>query len=374
MAWKGAKIGVGYRIDIPPSECEIELSTGLPPHVKDRHGTRQGRLTAEEFAGFQISVNNKKIAIWQCVCDCGKRINVLMGPSKRRAQSCGCLHSEYHTHHGASGDNASWAERKAHRAWFSLLKQSSNSSKFSFPSPIGREIKMHAPWLEDFHSFLKDMGLPPTPDHVLSRIDYNKDFEPKNLRWIHKKENSQKVFSHINQFKKSPLIMSYKDELIKLIEKYPDATAAEYCKLIADATGVQTSKTTMYKNLHDLGKGMVRKKNRWPPYNDELIELVKKYPNATAKRHRELLANVTGVQVSESAIHRNLGNLRKRGLVIVPNKIRMSLYKDELIKLVEDYPDVTAAEYCKLFAEATGIRVSESAVYRNIKKLGLSQP
>jgi hypothetical protein len=205
MARKGAKIGVGYRIDMPASECDIELSTGLPPHVKNRHGTRQGRLSAEEFAGFQVSKRGSRIAIWQCVCDCGKRINVIMGPSKERTQSCGCLHHDYHTHHGASGDTASWAERKAHAAWVSLLKQSSNSSKFSMPSPTGRELKMYEPWLTDLHAFLNDVGLPPTPDHVLSRIDYNKDFEPKNLRWIHKTENSQKVLAHTNQFKKSAL-------------------------------------------------------------------------------------------------------------------------------------------------------------------------
>jgi transposase len=108
--------------------------------------------------------------------------------------------------------------------------------------------------------------------------------------------------------------MSYKDELIKLIETYPDATAEEYCKLIADATGVQTSKATMYKNLHDLGKVFVRNKIHWPSYKDELIQLVEQHPNATIVKYCELVANATGIKVSESAMRSNFKKLQEQGL------------------------------------------------------------
>jgi hypothetical protein len=45
-----------------------------------------------------------------------------------------------------------------------------------------------------FKNFLADMGLPPTPEHTLDRIDNSKGYEPGNVRWAnHKQQMTNRV-------------------------------------------------------------------------------------------------------------------------------------------------------------------------------------
>jgi hypothetical protein len=134
------KIGDGSRIDIPASECTIELSTGVPDKVKDKRGVRQGRLVVQEFAGFQLSGTRRR-TIWLCVCDCGNTICTVISPS-RRVHSCGCLNREVHTTHGArmGGWDVKTAERQAYRVWLSQVRHCYNPNSPSYPTVGGRAI------------------------------------------------------------------------------------------------------------------------------------------------------------------------------------------------------------------------------------------
>jgi hypothetical protein len=50
-------------------------------------------------------------------------------------------------------------------------------------------------------AFLEDVGLPPTPQHLLARLDYDKDFEPGNVRWIPRTEHDKRAITHSVQQK-----------------------------------------------------------------------------------------------------------------------------------------------------------------------------
>lgn len=54
-------------------------------------------------------------------------------------------------------------------------------------------------------------------------------------------------------------ILEYKEQLLTLVEQYPDATLAEYCELLADETGLWVSVSTMCQTLKRLNRP--RKKN-----------------------------------------------------------------------------------------------------------------
>jgi hypothetical protein len=260
MTHKGQKIGDGCRIDIPASECAIELSTGLPDRVKDKRGIRRGRLVAQEFAGFQV-FRNKKGAIWLCVCDCGNTVCTVVGPSSR-VHSCGCLHHEVHTFHGASRrrSGVKSAKTQVYSAWQGQIRQCYNPNWSGYTTVGGRGIKMCDRWVDDFPTFLEDVGLPPTPQHVLARLDYDKDFEPDNVHWIPKAEHEKRVGARSNQQKYKDKPKPSDDQLTMLVQKYPDASLTKYCELLAVETGMQIGRTNMTSRLRKLG--LSRKEER----------------------------------------------------------------------------------------------------------------
>lgn len=55
----------------------------------------------------------------------------------------------------------------------------------------GRGIRIHQPWISNFDSFLKDVGLKPSDKHSLDRIDPEGDYEPGNVRWADKTTQSR---------------------------------------------------------------------------------------------------------------------------------------------------------------------------------------
>ncbi len=55
----------------------------------------------------------------------------------------------------------------------------------------GRGIKVCKPWMSDFWQFVCDVGLPPTKDSTLDRIDNDGDYEPSNVRWTTQKVQSR---------------------------------------------------------------------------------------------------------------------------------------------------------------------------------------
>ena len=65
-------------------------------------------------------------------------------------------------------------------------------------------------------------------------------------------------------------VMEHKDQLMTIFENQTDATLAEYCELLFDATGLWVSQSTMCRTFVRLG--MPRKKKRSAPVKRPVSE------------------------------------------------------------------------------------------------------
>lgn len=159
----------------------------IPSHplFKDLTGSRFGRLKVIRYAGRRGS---QRKTLWECQCDCGETVEVFATCLQRGTQSCGCWHREVtgtaHRTHGLS-------KSPEYRAYHGMIRRCTEASEKSFCNYGGRGIRVCDRWLESFENFFADMGRRPGAGYEIDRIDTNGNYEPRNCRWVTRKQNAR---------------------------------------------------------------------------------------------------------------------------------------------------------------------------------------
>lgn len=140
------------------------------------------RLTIVE----RLPDRNHKTKVVKCLCDCGNYTivqysNLINGHTK----SCGCLNAETLANfkHGM-------CKSPEYKSYRKMIERCYYKKQSSYSYYGGRGIKVCERWLMSFDNFFKDMGLKPSNNHSLDRLDVNGNYEPSNCRWATKKEQS----------------------------------------------------------------------------------------------------------------------------------------------------------------------------------------
>jgi len=167
---------------------------------KELVGKKIGMLTivAESAHDPSYGKYSGERLIAQCECGKIKSVNrqaVLKGSVK----SCGCLVAIKATRHGLSYE-------KLYRVHKSMIQRCYNSSHWLYPRYGGRGICVCENWRDNIKSFIewaKANGYENTL--TIDRIDNDGNYEPKNCRFVTKKENmnntSKTIFLEINGVK-----------------------------------------------------------------------------------------------------------------------------------------------------------------------------
>lgn len=137
--------------------------------------------------------NNINMRQVKCICDCGNQWEGLLNHIRNgNTKSCGCQNDDKRKlpkliKHGHKSINNRTSE---YNAWDSMKQRCLNVNNCSYKHYGGRGIKVCDRWLESFNNFLEDMGIKPSIEYSIDRINVNGNYEPSNCRWSTPKQQA----------------------------------------------------------------------------------------------------------------------------------------------------------------------------------------
>lgn len=76
-------------------------------------------------------------------------------------------------------------------AWCSAKQRCTNPRNPAWRDYGGRGIRMTPEWVDSFAAFIAHIGPKPSPEYTLDRIDNDGHYEPGNVRWTTRKEQTR---------------------------------------------------------------------------------------------------------------------------------------------------------------------------------------
>lgn len=177
-----------------------KLNKKPPTERKYKVGYKHHRLTILSEIGTGDDM------VFTVQCECGT-IKDIRRKTIALTKSCGCLQMERSTKHGLAPKNDDY-KRKWYDRWRSMIKRCYNPKDKSYNNYGGRGITVCDRWRElngvgcryyvdDIHNIL---GVQPSSEHSLDRINNDGPYEITNLRWATNSEQSKN--RRISKFKK----------------------------------------------------------------------------------------------------------------------------------------------------------------------------
>ena len=152
---------------------------------KDLTGSKFGRLFVINQSEKHIYPSGSSRITWNCKCDCGSILKVRSNSlTSGNTTSCGCLQIEKTKERSITHGMTKSPE---YRTWQNAKRRCLNPKSKDYEYYGGRGIAMCEEWINDFETFLKDMGNRPK-NGTLERINVNLGYCAENCKWATMKE------------------------------------------------------------------------------------------------------------------------------------------------------------------------------------------
>jgi hypothetical protein len=168
--------------------------------IRVKTGDRFGRWTVVK----ELKPGKWRMRRIMCKCDCGKRKSVLLASLKKSgSQSCGCLHRE----RMAARRIHPLKDQLLYRVWKGMKARCFNPKRRAFKDYGGRGITVCNEWKNDASTFIKWCRTNGWSEKLtIDRIDNNGHYEPSNVQFISKPDNTIKRACWINTQKRNTAI------------------------------------------------------------------------------------------------------------------------------------------------------------------------
>jgi hypothetical protein len=161
-------------------------------------GKRFGKLTVINYAESRAQPSGKIRHRWVCLCDCGN-ISPSVSSSnllkKNGTKSCGCVRNANAI---AAVVKHGMYRTPEYGAWCNLIARCYRKSHKSYPNYGGRGITVCERWRKSFINFIEDMGVRPSDNLSIDRIDNEKGYFPGNCKWRTSKEQTSNRRCNVN--------------------------------------------------------------------------------------------------------------------------------------------------------------------------------